>query len=65
MNGTLVLATRGDKKSYIVAYLALTDHISGTFLVSTDSQGRIDLCLKLPRKTGYSNSAYDRGFRLA
>ena len=60
MNGTLVLATRRDGKSYIVAYLTLTDHISGTSLVSTDSQGHIDLCLKLPRKTSTQNSVYLR-----
>lgn len=57
-NGTLVLATWRNGNSYIVAYLTLTDHLSGTFLVKTDGGGHIHLCLKIPERGGTSHSGY-------
>lgn len=57
-NGTLILATQRDGKHFIVAYLTLTDHLSGTYLVNTDIHGYIDICLKIPRRADLMNSGY-------
>jgi hypothetical protein len=59
-NSTLVLATGRNGNSYIVAYLTLTDHLSGTFLAKTDSRGHIDLSLKIPKRGGIGHSGYQR-----
>jgi hypothetical protein len=60
MNGTLVLATRRESNYFIAAYLTLTDHLCGTFLVNTDSSGYCDIVLKRPERSDRSHSGYER-----
>jgi hypothetical protein len=43
----LVLATVRDELHYIVAYLTLSDRLCGTYLVTVDDFGRVDLTLRI------------------
>ncbi|KAH0838849.1 heterokaryon incompatibility protein-domain-containing protein [Lanmaoa asiatica] len=56
INGTLALATKREGTYRIIAYLTLTDHFTGTFLLQTDEIGKIDLTLRIPEIMGMSNS---------
>lgn len=49
-NGTLTLAVKREGRYRIVAYLTLSDNLSGTFLVNTDEVGRINLTLRIPER---------------
>ncbi|KAH8656067.1 heterokaryon incompatibility protein-domain-containing protein [Tricladium varicosporioides] len=69
INGTLCLATSGKAGLEVVAYVTLTDHQSGTLLISVaahelncgcgadHSIGNIELTLKSPIRGGVVNSA--------
>ena len=58
LNGTLVLAALTENSepeqipiaATIIAYLTISDHQSGTFLLPTDDDGHIDIILKTPRR---------------
>ncbi|KAH6673466.1 heterokaryon incompatibility protein-domain-containing protein [Halenospora varia] len=69
LNGTLVLAAPGKDRLEVVAYITLTDHQSGTLLISVDAhesscgcgadhgKGSVELTLKSPIRGGVVNSA--------
>lgn len=59
LNHTLVVAAPagGGNGFVVVAYLMLTDQLSGSHLVQVDAQGMIDLVLKTPMMTHMMNSA--------
>jgi hypothetical protein len=69
LNGTLVLAALGQSWPEVVAYLTLTDHQSGTLLISVDAhelsckcradhgKGHMKITLKSPIRRGVVNSA--------
>lgn len=69
LNGTLVLAAPGKSGLEVVAYLTLTDHQSGTLLISVDAhelsckcradhgKGHIEITLESPIRRGVVNSA--------
>ncbi|KDR77487.1 hypothetical protein GALMADRAFT_278669 [Galerina marginata CBS 339.88] len=50
MNGTLTLVVKRDGQHRIVAYLTLSDNLSGTFLVNTNEAGQIDLTLRIQER---------------
>jgi hypothetical protein len=70
LNGTLVLAAPGKSGLEVLAYLTLTDHHSGTLLISVDvhelsckckadhGMGHIEITLKSPIRGGVVNSAF-------
>ena len=67
LNGTLVLAGvkegRGNDAS-IFAYLTLTDHQCGTFLIKSDRAGRIDMTFRTPLRPDASSAHWgDRHLR--
>ncbi|PPQ66402.1 hypothetical protein CVT26_011272 [Gymnopilus dilepis] len=49
-HGVLVLNVERMGTTHIAAYLTLSDHFSGTFLVKTDDDGVIDMSLKIPER---------------
>jgi hypothetical protein len=52
LNGTLVLAVAGEmNETALVAYLVITDHESGTFLIKSDEDGKVDLLLQTPQRS--------------
>lgn len=58
LNGTLVLAALCENSepeqismaATIIAYLTISDHQSGTFILPTDHDGNIDITFKTPRR---------------
>ena len=51
LNGTLVLATKRNEFTHIVAYLSLTDNECGTLLIKVDEQGKIEMSFNTPRRS--------------
>jgi hypothetical protein len=68
LNGTLVLATTHESTNEIslVAYLVITDHESGTFLIQSDETGKVDMLLKTPQRSnrGVFETKWDRRLRV-
>lgn len=58
LNGTLVVAKGLATHASIVAYLAISDARSGTFLVPVSEQGRVDVLLRTPMRSDIVNSEY-------
>jgi hypothetical protein len=67
LNGTLVLAVAGDmNKTALVAYLVVTDHESGTYLIKSDDEGKVDLLLQTPQRSdmGVEENKRDRRLQM-
>jgi Heterokaryon incompatibility protein (HET) len=58
VNGTLVLATTEREATHIVAYLTLTDLVSGTFLINVDEAFHLSMILRIPMRADMGHSRY-------
>lgn len=68
LNGTLVVAGRpeGSRNGTVIeAYLTISDHQCGTYLIPVDESGLIDIRLRTPQRSDMLNSNYmvDRELR--